>query len=88
MLQQYLHAVIAACFFSSLLILVSKSTLSKIIVLVGLLALLITKYDVFHKIPAYKERPFWQLLALIGGVVYLMGIERGERVEKEAAKDE
>ena len=73
-LHRYLHAVIAACFFSSIMILVSRSTLSKLIVLVGFLLLLVGKYDIFHKIPAYKERSFWQLLALIGGVIYLMGI--------------
>ena len=78
-LTAYLHIIIASLLFTSILLLISKSNLSKILIIIGLCGLLFSKYGLIFKIPSFKERTFWQIIAVIGGVLYLMGIERVDR---------
>lgn len=87
-LKDYLHIAVASLLFSSVLMVVSKSLFSKLLVLVGLALLIMARYDPLHRVPGFKERSFWQLTAIMGGVVYLMGIERTSRKEVEPEKEE
>ena len=87
-LKDYLHIAVASLLFSSVLMVVSKSVFSKLMVLMGLMLLMLARYDPVHRVPGFKERSFWQLAAMMGGVIYLMGIERTSRKELEAEKEE
>lgn len=74
-LRQHLRLVVVAFLgFSGLMVLV-RSCLVKIPVLLGLVTLLLVKYWPITAVPSYKDQPFWQLLATIGGIVYLMGAD-------------
>lgn len=67
-------AVVVMLGFSALAILV-RSCLVKIPVLLGLATLFIVRYYPITTVPSFKDHAFWELVATIGGVIYLMGAD-------------
>lgn len=57
-----------------------KYSLIKFFVLLGLIINLIVIYNPFKKIPGLSNTGFWQEVAIIGGIIYLMGADVGKPV--------
>jgi len=54
-----------------------RSCLVKLPVLLGLVTLFVVRNSPFTTIPTFKDHAFWESLAVIGGIIYLMGAESG-----------
>ena len=79
LLIAYLPILTVSFLYGSILILISRSFFSKFITLLGIAILMIIRYDPFYRLPSFKDRSFWQLLAIAGCVIYLMGTEKPQR---------
>ena len=60
--------------FSALMVLV-RSCFVKIPVLLGLVIVFLVRYYPLTAVPSFKERALWELVATIGGIIYLMGAD-------------
>ena len=67
--------VVAGLLGASVLMVVSRATIFKVSVLLGLLAILFIKHHPIKKIPGFDNVPFWEHIAIIGGIVYLIGAD-------------
>ena len=65
--------------------LVTKSVLVKIPVLLGLVVVFVLRNYPFGAVPSYKDEVFWGNLAVIGGILYLMGAESCGSCSKKTA---
>jgi hypothetical protein len=52
-----------------------RSTAIKVLLLMGLLTLLVLRNWPFTEIPRLRNNMFWEELSIVGGIIYLMGIE-------------
>ncbi len=43
-------------------------------------------YNPFKKVPGLSNTDFWQDVAIIGGIIYLMGADVGKRTVAEPAR--
>lgn len=64
----------------SALMVFTRITLIKFLVLVGLIINLFVVYNPLKKLPGFNHNDFWQDIAIIGGVIYLMGADVGKPV--------
>lgn len=53
----------------------TKSCLVKLPVLLGLVLVFVLRNYPFANVPSYRDQIFWGNLAIIGGILYLMGAE-------------
>ncbi len=74
-LKEHLRLVVVALLGFSALMIFIRSCLVKIPVLLGLVTLFIVKYYPITAVPSFKDHAFWQLVATIGGIIYLMGAD-------------
>lgn len=74
-LKEYLRLVVVGLLGFSSLMVFFKSALLKLPVLLGLVTLFVLRNAPFTSIPTFKDHAFWESLAVIGGVIYLMGAE-------------
>ena len=79
--------IIVALLASSVLMLAIQAPFVKILVLLGLIAHLFVMFNPTHKVPGLKSHGFWQELAIIGGVIYLMGADVARPKPVAAATD-
>ena len=59
----------------SALMVVTRTMFFKLLVLIGLVALTMVKHHPIKKVPHFDNIPFWEAVAIIGGMVYLMGAD-------------
>lgn len=74
-IKQYGRLVVAFLLSVSSLAAVFRTCLFKIPVIIGLIALLIVRHFPIVSVPSFKDQEFWQLVAIIGGYIYLLGAE-------------
>ena len=74
-IKDHLRLVVVGLLGCSALMVLLKSCLVKLPVLLGLVTLFVLKNAPFTSIPTFKDHAFWESLAVIGGIVYLMGAE-------------
>lgn len=86
LLQQYLRFVIVGLLGISALMVVSRSIIFKMFVLLGLVSLLLIKHYPINYLPRLDNIQFWESIAIIGGIIYLMGADVGVKQEKERQK--
>lgn len=60
--------------FSALMVLI-RSCFVKVPVLLGLLIVFLVRHYPLTAVPSYKDHAFWELVATIGGIIYLMGAD-------------
>ena len=87
LLQQYLRYVIIGLLASSALMVISRSIIFKFFVLLGLVSLLLIKHHPIKYIPRLDNIQFWESIAIIGGIIYLMGADVAVKAEPEKDKD-
>lgn len=80
-IQQHIKAhlrlvVVGLLAFSGLMVFV-RSCFVKVPVLLGLLIVFLVRYYplAVPNFTTFKDRPYWELVAIIGGVIYLMGAD-------------
>ena len=59
---------------------ISRAIFFKMLVLMGLISLLVIKHFPIKKLPPFDNVQFWEAVAIVGGIVYLMGAD-AERKE-------
>ena len=74
-LKAHLRLVVVALLGFSGLMVFFRTAILKIPVLLGLLALLYLRHFPLTAIPSYKDHAFWELVATIGGVIFLLGAD-------------
>lgn len=74
-IKQHLRLVVVGLLACSGLMVLFRSCLLKFAVLLGLSAVFIVKYWPITAVPSFKDHAFWESLAIIGGIIYLMGAE-------------
>ncbi len=74
-IQEHLRLVIVGMLACSGLMVFLKTWLLKLPVLIGLVTLLWMKYWPLTAVPSYKDQEFWGAVAVIGGIIYLMGAD-------------
>ena len=87
LLQQHLRFVIVGLLASSALMVISRAIFFKMLVLMGLISLLVIKHFPIKKLPPFDNVQFWEAVAIVGGIVYLMGAD-AERKEPAKVKEE
>lgn len=87
LLHQYLRFVVVGLLFSSVLMAVTKFCIFKVTVLLGLLVILWTEnHQLCKTTPSLNllaNQELWELVAVIGGVIYLMGAECSKPCKKD-----
>jgi len=73
LIQEHARLAIVGLLGSSALMLVFKWCFVKLLVLIGLISLLYIEHQPFTKIPCIGCQGFWQKLAVIGAIIYIMG---------------
>ena len=76
-IKAHLRLVVVAFLGFSGLMVLFKSSLLKVPVLLGLLILFLVRHYPLTAVPSFKDHSFWELVATIGGIIYLMGAEGG-----------
>ena len=71
--KAHLRMVIVGLLGTSALTVITRTCLFKFLVLVGLVVLTYINYHPFNQIPSFENVRFWESIAIIGGVIYLMG---------------
>ena len=67
-------AVVGMLGCSALMVLV-RSSLIKLLVILGMGISIWVNNQPFNAIPSFKDYRFWESLAILGGLIYLMGAE-------------
>lgn len=75
LLKQHLRLVVVGLLAFSGLMVFFRSCWLKVPVLLGLAITFVLQHYPFKTMPSYKDQAFWGGLAIIGGIVYLMGAE-------------
>ncbi len=75
LLEQHIRYLIVGFLACSALMVISRSSFFKLLVLIGLTSLLIIKHHPIKTIPRLDNMHFWQSLAIVGGIIYLMGAD-------------
>ena len=73
--QQYLRLVVIGLLASSVLMIISRSVLPKIFALLGVVVMFVIKNYPLGKLPSIDDTSFFQYLALVGGILYLLGAD-------------
>ena len=87
-LKEHLRMVVVGLLGCSALMIVIRSSFFKLLVILGLGILIWVNHHPLRQIPSFKEYRFWESLAILGGVIYLMGAEAnsapaGAKVKKQ-----
>lgn len=75
-IKQHLRLVVVGLLASSALMVFVRSCLIKFAVFLGLVTLFVLRNWPFTGIPSFKDQAFWESLAILGGIMYLMGAEK------------
>ena len=86
LLQQYLRYVIVGLLSMSALMVVSRSIIFKFFLLLGLVSLLFIKHYPIKHLPRLDNIQFWEAIAIIGGIIYLMGADIAVKREEDKEK--
>jgi hypothetical protein len=73
--QQHFRFVVIGLLASSVLMIISRSVLPKIFALLGVVAMFAIKNYPLGKLPSIDDISFYQSLALVGGILYLLGAD-------------
>lgn len=87
-LIQNLRMIVVGLLFSSALMIAVRWCIVKFLVLLGLVINLLVMWDPITKCPGLKNTGFWQDVAIIGGIVYLMGADVCTPCAKPAKQSE
>ena len=74
-IREHLRMVVVGLLSCSILMVFLRSCFIKFLVLLGLGTLLYVRHHPLTQIPSFKDQLFWESLAVIGGIIYLMGAE-------------
>ena len=74
----HLRLITVGLLASSALMIFVRLSLIKFLVLLGLLINLFVSYNPTKRVPKFSNTAFWQDLAIIGGIVYLIGADVGK----------
>lgn len=86
-LKAHLRLVVVGLLAFSGLMVIFKSAIVKIPVLLGLLTLFYLRHMPLTAVPSYRDHAFWELVATIGGIIFLLGADHCtscKKVEKPA----
>ena len=72
---EYGRLAVVGLLACSALMVVVRSCLIKTLVLIGLVAQLYMRHWPLTAVPSYKDQAFWGAVAIIGGIIYLMGAD-------------
>lgn len=72
---QYYRLATIGLFFLSALMIFKKWVILKVFPLIGLLLNLMIVFHPINKVPSFSKTDFWQHIAVIGGIIYLMGAD-------------
>lgn len=86
LLNQHLRLIVVAHLAFSFLAVFVRSAIIKLPVVIGLLVLLFVNYFPITAVPSFRDYEFWQLVATIGGYVYLMGADHGAPTPPQTSK--
>ena len=75
LLKEYLRFVIVGLLAMSIPMVVLRSSFIKILVLLGLATLMFVRRHPLTEIPSFKEHTFWESIAILGGLIHLIGVE-------------
>lgn len=71
----HLRLVVVGFLGCSAIMVISRSCFWKTLVLLGLVIVMLVNYYPIKKVPSFTDTKFWESLAIIGGIIYLMGAE-------------
>jgi len=75
LILQNLRLVVVGLLASSALMVLFKTAFFKFTVFLGLALTFYIRHWPITAIPSFKDHAFWEQLAIIGGIIYLMGAE-------------
>jgi hypothetical protein len=64
-----------------------RSCLLKFAVFLGLTIVFLLRYWPIAAVPSFKDHAFWESLAIIGGIIYLMGAESSHCTKKHESSE-
>jgi len=74
-LREHGRLIVAALLSFSVLTVFVRASILKIPVLLGLISLLVIRHFPFIAVPSFRDQTFWELVAIIGGYIYLLGAD-------------
>lgn len=74
-IKAHLRLAVTAMLAFSALMVVFRSCWIKLPVLAGLIITFFVRHWPITTVPSFKDLAFWELIATIGGIIYLMGAE-------------
>lgn len=74
-IKEHLRLVVVGLLGCSALMVIIRSSFFKLLVILGLGILIWVNNHPLRQIPTFKDYRFWESLAILGGVIYLMGAE-------------
>lgn len=83
-IKTHLRCVVAVFLGFSALMVVARSCWLKVPVLLGLITVFFVRHWPITAVPSFKDLPFWELVATIGGIIYLMGAESSNSTTKSS----
>ena len=76
LLQQHLRIVVVVLLSFSGIMVFTRSSFIKFLVLIGFLTLSYVRHYPITKLPPLSNNIFYEHVAIIGGIIYLMGADR------------
>ena len=70
----YLHFATIGLLFASVLMILFQYSFVKIIPLIGVILQTYITYGPIKKIPDFTNVGFWQNVAIMGGLIFMMGV--------------
>lgn len=80
--KEHLRMAIVGLLGCSALMVVIRASFIKILVILGLVSWMYVSHAPLTQIPSFKDAKFWESLAILGGVIYLLGAESSRAVAK------
>lgn len=78
-LQEHLRFIVVGLLGCSALMVIIRSSIFKFLVILGLTIIILVDNNPLRQIPTLKDHHFWQSLAILGGMIYLLGAECSSR---------
>lgn len=76
LMQEYLRFVVVGLLGCSVFMVFVRSSFVKFLVLLGIVILVYIKHHPIRKIPDIYDTQFWESIAIIGGLIFLMGADK------------
>lgn len=86
LLKQHLRMIVVGLLGLSSLMIVTKSAFIKFLVIIGYVTLCYIRHYPLKQIPALTDYGFYENVAIVGGLIYLMGSDMSVQAPKPKVK--